>query len=449
MSRPLPLWVWWSLSQLAGLTLAVGLFLSSGILNRELRESTWRSLRTQAEITALYLEEVGPRADLSSLLERGREHTFSAYRVVDGRGVVVASSGGELGADLSQDAAVAAALRGEVGKGSVPRERAHRYPQPGTPSRWASERLRVAVPLDSGGAVVVVRTPKEQVQLLLEEAPGLLAVLLAALAASLILTSWISRRLTRSLRHVAAWASRVADGSTAVADVPEGRPSHVAEVRQLDGSLRSMAAELDARMGMERELAGHVAHEFRTPLSTLLGTLELLQGPLPEDRRQRFLGNAVSEIHRLNGLLSDLLALARVGADSARGTVELRGLAHEVVGDRPVVVRGGPLEVRGDDASLRLALDNLVGNAVRHGAPPFAIELQAHHDGAVVQVLDAGPGVPEADRGRVFERFFTTNRSEGSGLGLALVARVAAQHGGRARVIQGGFELSLPRSPSS
>jgi signal transduction histidine kinase len=168
----------------------------------------------------------------------------------------------------------------------------------------------------------------------------------------------------------------------------------------------------------------------------------------------------LEEQERLSGLVDDMLLLARIdeGQPSVGTEIDLDDIVFaETSRSNPAVIDVigvGPVRVRGDERQLTRLARNLVDNAVRHARQQIVVTLVAEDGCALLVVEDDGPGVPEGDRDRVFERFFrledARSRDEGgAGLGLALVAGVAAAHGGSVAVTGsslGGarFEVQLP-----
>jgi two-component system, OmpR family, sensor kinase len=151
-----------------------------------------------------------------------------------------------------------------------------------------------------------------------------------------------------------------------------------------------------------------------------------------------------ADAERLARLADDLLALSREeAAEAPEEDVRLDALAQEVAAD-DVDVAGDPVTVRGDRAALRRALTNLVENARRHGAGRIAVTVRKRDGLAELSVEDEGPGIPAADRQRVFERFYGTD----SGLGLAIVQATAERHGGRAYAEGSRVTLELVRKAS-
>ena len=225
---------------------------------------------------------------------------------------------------------------------------------------------------------------------------------------------------------------------------------------------------------LREDFVSNVSHELRTPLALIRMYGEsLAQGRVPADRTPRYYETIVAEAERLSRLVGNVLHVNRFERGTAqvdRRPLDLGSLAAEI-GERyrPVVEREGcalhvapaaeALPVLGDHDALAEALVNLLDNAVKYG-DGGPVELAARRDDgrAVVEVADRGPGIPEADRERVFEPFVRVqpasadglvHTAKGTGLGLALVRRIADAHGGTATVAarDGGgslFRLALP-----
>jgi two-component system, NtrC family, sensor histidine kinase HydH len=211
------------------------------------------------------------------------------------------------------------------------------------------------------------------------------------------------------------------------------------------------------RLSQLGEMSAVLAHEIRNPLASLKGNAQLLAERLPSDSRERKRADrVVAEATRLESLTTDLLDFARSGPirRDEVDPVELVRLAAEDA--RPGGVRieaaGAPASWPVDVRRIRQALTNLLRNAIE-ASPPDAspIARVVESDGQLVlQVRDFGPGVPQEDRERVFEPFYTT-RATGTGLGLPVARRVIELHGGTLTVHapeDGGalFEIVLPRN---
>jgi PAS domain S-box-containing protein len=237
------------------------------------------------------------------------------------------------------------------------------------------------------------------------------------------------------------------------------------------------AQDISDRKRLERirdEFTAMVSHELRSPLTAIQGALQLLQagaaGELPPDARE-LVGIASGSSEQLRRILGDLLDLDRMGAEGMRfetapvaAVAALRQVAktHESA----LVVRGCRIEVTGD-ASLYLMADphrlqqmlgNLVSNAGKYAPPGSTVALHAAADGdaVVLQVTDAGAGIPEEFRERIFQRFAQADQrpasaSGGSGLGLSIVKAMAQQMDGAvgydSRPGRTTFWIRLPRAP--
>ncbi len=436
----------------------------TGALAMDLRRQTRADLEHQAEVLTLLvatlarpgaaapdpsradLHILGP--DLDPLLIELRERTLASIQIVDAGGLVIAASseqGIEL-RDLSADPVVAEALAGGTGVATRAREAPSARQPLSSPSRRAKVRIFVAKPIVIAGrvegAVLLSRTPREELQALYQMAPRLLWGLLVALVVTLALAVFAGRLATRSLARLADAARRVTQGSGREgAALIRGAGSHVDEVRELATATAAMAERLQNQVEYINQFAGNVAHEFRTPIATLRGTAELIRDDeaMPPARRQRFLDNALEELERLERLVDGLLALARAEQPHDGERVDLGALVDALPQRWPEVeihTSDPPFGVvEGSTSQLASVLDNLIDNAYAHGGPEVCARVRAladpGRDLTGFEVEDDGPGISEANQGQIFARFFTTNREHGgTGLGLALVQRVVETHGG-------------------
>ena len=325
------------------------------------------------------------------------------------------------------------------------------------PSRFADVRLFVAVPIlhggDVQGAVVLARTPREELQAFVHLGPRAHVGVLLLLVLIWVPTLAYGYLFSRSLRALARVSDRLASGTVADlhhAGLPEH--SHVAETRELSRSFRVMAERLQERLSYFSEFASHVAHEFRSPLASLRGTVELLGDPeMPEAQRARFLHNASEDVARLDGMVGGLLLLARAGEGAGHEPLDLDALVRRRAETWPeLVVEGHAGWVQGQAHQLQLAVDNLVANALAHGQAPVTVRLWEEGEQTGVDVVDMGSGVSEGNAPRIFDRFFTTRRGQGGhGLGLAVVRAVTRAHGGDTILHQASnptvFRVRLPR----
>jgi signal transduction histidine kinase len=264
----------------------------------------------------------------------------------------------------------------------------------------------------------------------------------------------------RALRPVEAIRSRVAEMSEKDLDQRVPVPAAHDEIRRLADTMNGMIGRLQDAQGVQRRFVADASHELRSPLATIAAGLELLQRDTTDPATVTALRG---ETERVNRLVEGLLLLARAderGLQPRREEIDLDEIADAEQG-RPgeggvrVAVRAEPVRVIGDRGQLVRVLRNLVDNARRHARAEVLVTVVRDGDEAVLEVADDGPGVPEADRARVFERFVRLDdaraRSDGgSGLGLAIVSEVVAAHGGTVELGEapGGGALFRVRVPA-
>ncbi|MGO8686913.1 MAG: ATP-binding protein [Candidatus Dormibacteria bacterium] len=338
---------------------------------------------------------------------------------------------------------------------------------------YADYLVYVAPAGGGSGDVVVAAVPKDSYDATLGHLLLLELLVGAAVVVLLVLASWlIVRRGLRPLERMGDTARAIAGGELGRRVSPADPTS---EVGRLGMALNSMLGQLEAafsqRAAVEQRLRQFVAdasHELRTPLTSMRGYAELARrNPgMAADELDSALGRIEAEARRMGTLIDDLLLLARLdqGRPLARTAVDLGSLVSDAGGDarvsdpgRTVTTRvAAPLVVVGDEPRLRQMLANLLRNALVHTDPgsPVEVVLREERGWAVLEVIDHGPGIPAAARGRIFERFHRADpeRSRdqgGSGLGLSIVAGVVAAHGGRVTVLDtdgGGatFRVELP-----
>ncbi len=463
------------ISHLAVLALPWLALVGTGALGWDLVHQTRHELDHQATILAVLVRDElleardrDPTATVHDLglderLTEIRVETLAGIRLLDARGVVAASSGDGLGEDLSGRPEVVNALEGLPSAVIRPRDSPARGVSLTGPSRRAKVRVFTARPVVVGeelvGVLLLNRTPREEVQALIQMAPRLSWGVLGGLLLTVLLSLYLGWRFSRSLRVLADTSHRIADGEMqAVGALDLAARSHLAEVRELSAAVATMTAQLRERLAYITEFAGNVSHEFKTPISTLRGTVELLREDeeMPPAQRERFLDNAQQDLERMERLVSGLLALARAEEAGGQVPVGLQDLLAAAVARHPdTVLEGRAGEVVGVPEQLEALVHNLVDNAWRHGGSEVAVAVAGWTEGrwTGVDVIDDGPGISAANQQRVFERFFTTDRQAGgTGLGLALARAICRAHGGRitleSRPGRTCFRVALPLAES-
>lgn len=266
-----------------------------------------------------------------------------------------------------------------------------------------------------------------------------------------------------ALRPVAALRHGAADITAAgLADQRLPVPGAQDEIHRLAVTLNAMLDRIDAATSRQRTFVGDAAHELRSPLASLRVQLEVARRMGPENDWPALVDDVLVDVDRLDRLVDDLLALARLdeGGGALRRTepVELRGLVSTVVSGYaharvPVTLVPGPAAaVAGDPDGLRRVVVNLVDNAVRYAAARVVVAVAVapadDRPTVTLTVTDDGPGIPPAERERVFDRFYRTEASRsreagGTGLGLPIVRDLVRAHGGSVRLVAGPRERGL------
>ncbi len=268
------------------------------------------------------------------------------------------------------------------------------------------------------------------------------------IALALLASYFAGAQVSAPLRRLAAIATRVDAGDLA----PRMKTSERAgsEVQVLADAFNHMLDRLSEAFASQRDFIADASHELRTPLTVIRGQLDVLAAqpdpPVDEVRRVERLVQA--EITRISRLVNDLLLLARAEENDFLHTerIDLRSFVGDLwdgvslTAERQYELGAVPDgTLRADPDRLAQALRNLAGNAIEHTAPDTGlVRLDVAREGSDrlrFTVIDDGPGIPPAERDRVFERFHRTDPSRsrsagGAGLGLAIVRAIAEAHGG-------------------
>jgi signal transduction histidine kinase len=275
---------------------------------------------------------------------------------------------------------------------------------------------------------------------------------LAGILVSVLLVWLIASVVLRPLRRLREVTASIADDEDLGRRVPD--QSGPGELRSVARSFNAMLARLgrsaedrERALAATRRFAADAGHELRTPLTSVQATLSALRRhpDLDAARRGELLDDALVEQRRLVDLLDGLQALARGDAGPIEhAPVDLAELVDEVAMSAAArhpdvaveaVLPEAPVVVEGWEPGLRLLVENLVVNAIRHGGGG-AVRVTLEAGGPALTVDDSGAGVPDAERERIFAPFARAAGTEtpGSGLGLALVAQQAGHHGAQVTV---------------
>jgi len=342
--------------------------------------------------------------------------------------------------------------------------------------------VAIGVTANGQNGVVIIGLPLTPVDKVMEHAVlVVVGVGLLTLVLAFFIATWTVARSFRPLAKVEKTAAAIAAGD--LSRRVEVENPHT-EVGRLGGSLNAMLAHIEASFaaraaseGRMRRFAADASHELRTPLVTIRGFSELYRhGALAtKEDVAMAMGRIESEAKRMGSMVEDLLMLARLDEQRPlqHKPVDLQLLAHDAVVDTKASAKDRTIKltglddasptaapVQGDEAKLRQVIGNLVGNALRYtpeGSPiELAVGVRSTPAGpvSVIEIRDHGPGIPEDETNKIFERFYRADTSRtretgGSGLGLAIVAAIVGSHGGTVQVAEtdgGGATLvvSLP-----
>ncbi len=246
-----------------------------------------------------------------------------------------------------------------------------------------------------------------------------------------------------------------------------------AEISPLVLALNELLARLSESINTQKRFASDAAHELRTPLTALTLQIQLAERAKTEEARHKAFIRLKEGIKRATRLVTQLLTMARLDPDNSDKLLlpfNLHQLAQSVKDELSVVaqqknitlsvVNHGTGLMVGNEDTLRLVISNLCDNAIRYTPQEGRIEIHTGVENKVafIEVSDNGPGIPETEQERIFERFYRAEGTQtipGTGLGLAIVRRVCELHGGKPSIHPGldgkgvSFRIDIPAQPKS
>jgi two-component system sensor histidine kinase CreC len=463
------------------ITLAGGFFALERWLSLELRPRYYQSFEEPLVDMANILAEIAgpafshPPVDFGALqaaFERVYQRRLNAdiynlrkdnidirVYVTDRSGLVLFDSyGRDAGKDFSNWRDVNLSLRGKYGARSSPLGEALRKAE----EREASSMAYIAAPIYSQGEIIGVLSvgkPKVNVtQFILTARADLIwavcGVALLVIITATMLYLWVSR----PLYQVADFAARIAHGETIAA--PDLGKNEIGAVAQ---AITAMRQALDGKDYIE-QYTQTLAHELKSPLTSIKASAELLLEDLPEAQRQRFIANIQAENERALKLIQRLLELAAV--ENRQGVIAGQALAMgallgEVIAAlqatlaqrRLAIVLATPINftIWGESFLIRQALFNLLDNAIAFSPDGGQITIsgEAGPEWNRLHIRDQGAGIPDYAKPRIFERFYSLprpgNGAKSSGLGLNFVKQAMELHQGRVELVSdsGGTEAVL------
>jgi signal transduction histidine kinase len=305
--------------------------------------------------------------------------------------------------------------------------------------------------------VYLSRTPNNIIKHLYEGRRVILTVTGTLLGSAVLLVLFVSSSISRPIRELILQTEKVAQGEQRIVE-PIKHPVTY-EVAQLSDSFASMSKTLAERTDYIKRFAAHVSHEFKTPLTSMQGALELLQEHLETmtaERRQRFLDNLMVDTQRLRNLVTRLLELARADAlePSKQTSIlpETLDLIANRYQERGLTLKYSELSTHPLPIApevLDSILNNLFENSQHHKATEVLITMEEVVGTWHIDVADNGEGISPANRDKIFTPFFTTRRAQGgTGLGLEITQSLLRAYRGDLVLLPtdvgATFRLSLP-----
>jgi len=315
----------------------------------------------------------------------------------------------------------------------------------------ADPTFTVGVPFTQYGTVtgaVFIQTKAQRIQSGMEDLLGqAAAVALGAAALGAAAVGLIVRSIMRPLTAITEAARAMGEGDFS-RRLDETRGDR--ELRQLAKTFNGMSDKLAEVENSRREFVANVSHELRSPITSIKGFAEgMAEGVIPPEEHPKYLRLVADESNRLSRLVGDLLQLSRLERQDA--TLEKTDFDMDEMLRRAIIrrmndldekeidvdcdFRADPCMVKADAQRMEQVVINLLDNAIKFTAPRGKIRLTTEISGDIarITVWDDGISIPEEDRGRVFDRFFTSDRAhtsgKGTGLGLSICQRIMEMHG--------------------
>ncbi|MFJ2337088.1 two-component system sensor histidine kinase CreC [Pseudomonas protegens] len=399
------------------------------------------------------LRAYGERQPAATIWGLPKNQVNHRIYVTDAKGIVVLDSSGlAVGQDYSRWNDVYLTLRGQYGARSS-RSLAD------DPN---SSVMHVGAPIRDNGqiiGVVTVAKPNSSLQPYVDRTERRLLWYGAGLIAmGLLFGALLSWWLSAALRRMTAYALAVSEGRRA--ELPHYRGG---EMEQLATAVEHMRTQLEGKAYVERYVHT-LTHELKSPLAAIRGAAELLQGEMPLEQRQRFVGNIDSESARMQQLIERLLNLAQVEQRQGleeRVNVPLASLCKELLNSQHGRIEGKQLQVElqvpadlawsGEPFLLRQALGNLLTNALDFSPVGGLLRCSAQpvEEGVELVLFNQGEPIPDYALPRLCERFYSLPRPDSgrksTGLGLNFVEEVVQLHGGQMRIdnVPGGVQVTL------
>jgi len=313
----------------------------------------------------------------------------------------------------------------------------------------------------NGDYTVLVGQSMEPAEDAVASLTGSLAVGLPAFVTMVALIAWIM--VGRALRPVDRMRAEVENISAHSLHQRLRRPNTADEIAELATTMNTMLDRIDTAVAQQRRFVADASHELRSPLTAIRTQLEIAIAHHDSTTWERTAGELLADTMRLQRLVDDLLALARIDHTDAPLPHQSCDVDDVVLREvRRIRVRGAvgidahrvtAVQTMVDPEGIARVLRNLLDNAERHAASRVTVELHRDDDRVILAVTDDGPGIPADQRDHVFERFTRLDDARGrdtggTGLGLAIAREIVRAHGGELRLRDtrtgASFEIELP-----
>lgn len=398
---------------------------------------------------------------LLPVLRNAQKVTLSGIKILDKNGTVVAGQE-EQGLSFAHTEEFQQARQGRpvslLRKRRMPKEAASLN----SLSRNSDINVFVALPIYEQNRLIGVawlnRTPTNLWQALYSKQTEITWTTIVLVGFTLLISALTSFTITRPLRNLIRKTHLIAKGDPR-GTIPLRHPI-TSEVSELSEQIANMARIIQYRTEYIQNFATHVSHEFKTPLTAIQGSIELLEDNLTEmplPQQQRFLRNIAEDTNRLKLLVNRLLELAQADmTEKPNHTLDLLDFMKQLLLCNPLPLtiqlslpEGiSTLNTAITEDSLNAVFSHLLENSHQAGATVCTISLSIQPQTATLQIQDNGPGISEANQKTVFTPFFTTKREQGgTGLGLSIAKSLLERQGGKLTICpssQGAcFQLTL------
>jgi len=380
---------------------------------------------------------------VSDILKETTKTTLSGIRVTDHKGIIVASSRGELGMSYADIEEFKEALNGNYN--SKIRRRVSDSPHPllNSISRGTGIRIHVTLPIILNdrviGTVMLSRSPKNILKALYDRRYEAYILAIMLISVVILLTLFTSYTINRPIHALIKKAKRITSGEKNV-DLSINRRI-TREVQMLSDSINIMAQTIENRAEYIKQFANAVSHEFKTPLSSMGGTIELLKEhieTMSNQERDRFFSMIEKDTTRLNNLVQRLLELAKADVIEANGQtkdiIELLSVITSRYSDKGLDIKisntNNKIPVQIAEDVLETIFINLFDNSLQHDASNIELDIIEEDDKIKITLQDNGKGIAKSNLNKIFTPFFTTKRENGgTGLGLDIVKSLLQRHG--------------------